>query len=136
MTHLTPDKREALRAHCALGKSLAMNPEDERLWQDLGDAVRDSERCGELEGSMSKAHRLWSKDTKLLNAAVARVKELETQLANLMHVSSGRRDAKRLAERRGKNAEYRLSPVEAERDSALMDAQNLRDILVDLKGDA
>jgi hypothetical protein len=33
---------------------------------------------------------------------------LETQLANLAHVSSARRDAKRFAEKRAKNAEYRL----------------------------
>ena len=42
MTHLTPDDREALRAHCALGKQLAMTPEDVRFWEDLGKAVEDS----------------------------------------------------------------------------------------------
>ena len=62
-----------------------------------------------------------------------RCKELKTQLANLMHVSSARRDAKHLAEGRAKNAEYRLGAVEDRRDRFVREMRAMEPYTEDLK---
>jgi hypothetical protein len=49
VTLLTPDERDELRETIKMRRLTAMTPEAERLWDDLGRAVEDSERCGELE---------------------------------------------------------------------------------------
>jgi hypothetical protein len=49
MTSLTPDERAELRETIKMRRLTAMTPEGERLWDDLGRAVDDSERCADLE---------------------------------------------------------------------------------------